>query len=1209
MEHLFLARALNLSGVYLGDLDSLISHEWKPLEDNPRGHWENKKFYELSEKTLANNKGSWHEIPQKIVVNKKLGNQIKKNVKELQKNSNIAVGIKDPRILLCFDAWKQYLPKNFIIIGIYRDPLKVAESLKKRNNFSYEKSLNLWQIYNEKLLEILDRNTGFLLDFDWSKKRMLSEIKLIAKKFGLSENIDLSNWYSEELLKSNKTFQKKFKVPKDSKKIYNILKKKASKNKSVRVKQSLKIPKQTSQILNSILIDTQNQGKYFSTIFNEIQKNSKSTLDKIEKLQKELEEKISAIRIQEDSLKQKDEKITTLQKEFEDRSNWAISLDEQLKQKNLEITTLQKEFEDRSNWAISLDEQLKQKTLEISNLKKDFDVRLSVLEQQADELKQKDAKIASLQKEYEEITTSIQTLESEKDEVSQKLKNLNETISPKDLEIQNLKNAVETKNSQIQNLQNQIEELRRELNEIKNSVMYGVTSNIARKLDKLAPESTRRRNALRLSSAAYLMRKERGTKALLHEAKSRIVKTKFHAKKSDKPNTQGFLKNLDSTKFSKNVLKIDVDFQQDISLRKFMQFGSNNITNLSSFSKISIIIPTYNQLEALKRNLSSIKSKTTYKNYEIIIVTNNLDENSDMRKYLKTIDDQVYVYPEYYSFGGMNNFAASKAQGEFLLFLNDDIEVVSPNWLEAFLSLALNESTGAVGAKILSSNGKLQDTGGIVWKNGNAWNFGRFHDPNEPKFNYVRDVDYCSGSCLFVKKEIFEKIGGFDRTFDPAYWEDTDLCYSIRKLGYQILYQPLASLIHYEGLTQGTSTSQGLKSHQVENQKKFQDKWKTVLDTHLEDSSENSFFERDRREGLNILYIDHYIPEPDRDSGSLRTFGILGILSHMKNKVTFWSDNQKFTIPYATELQQKGIEVIYKNKDFEKFIDERKNLYDVAILVRPYISVKYIDSIKKKMPNCKIIYDTIDLHYLRLSRQASLENKNDPLQAKMMKEMELSMMRKSDLSILTSTAEADFLHKEDESLQLAILPNIHTPREKVEDFEGRNNMMFLGGFQHEPNIDAVKYLVKEIWPKIKKRIPDAKLYIIGSNPTTDIKNLAAEDIIITGFVKDLETFYGQFKVMLAPLRFGAGVKGKITQSLAMGLPVVTTSIGAEGIKAADGKNCLIADNPDDFAKKASQVYSKKELWKTLSENGIKSTNEFSPERARACLESIISSIM
>jgi len=524
------------------------------------------------------------------------------------------------------------------------------------------------------------------------------------------------------------------------------------------------------------------------------------------------------------------------------------------------------------------------------------------------------------------------------------------------------------------------------------------------------------------------------------------------------------------------------------------------------------------------------------------------------------------------------------------------------------LALGLKESTGVVGGKLLLANGKLQDSGGIVWKNGNAWNYGRNHDPQEPGLNYVRDVDYCSGSCLFVRKEIFDKVGGFDRKFDPAYWEDTDLCFSVRKVGYRVLYQPLAVLIHYEGSTQGTSTDAGLKSFQVENLKKFQAKWQSVMDTHLDDSIENSYHERDRREGLNILYIDHYVPEPDKDSGSLRTFSILSILEQMKNKITVWPDNQQYTIPYVSELQQKGIEVIYKNPDFDKFLDERKHLYDVAILTRPYISVNYIDKIKEKMPNCKIIYDTIDLHFLRMNRQAALENKTQDNKAEEMRELELSLMKKSDITILTSPVEADLLHKEDSSLKFAILPNIHTESGAVDGFDRRKNMIFLGGFQHTPNIDSAEYLVQKIWPKIKEKIPDLKLYIIGSSPTEKIKKLSSEDIEVTGFVKDIFPYYKDCKMMLAPIRYGAGVKGKITQSLAMGLPVITSSLGAEGINLEDGKNCMIADSEDDFAKKAIQVYTDEKLWKTLSHNGMDVAKEYSPERAKACLEAIISSI-
>jgi len=494
----------------------------------------------------------------------------------------------------------------------------------------------------------------------------------------------------------------------------------------------------------------------------------------------------------------------------------------------------------------------------------------------------------------------------------------------------------------------------------------------------------------------------------------------------------------------------------------------------------------------------------------------------------------------------------------------------------------------------------------FVWWGGNAWNYGRNSDPGNPDYNYVRDVDYCSGSCLFVKKEIFDKIGGFDSRYHPAYSEDVELCFSIKKLGYRVLYQPLSSITHYEGATQGTNVKTGIKSYQILNQKKFLEKWQHELDSHLEDSQENTFFERDRQKGINILYIDHYIPEPDKDSGSLRTFSILSILRYLGNRITFWPENMSKSQPYTNELQQKGIEVIYGSQNFSKFLDNRKEFYDLVIISRPYVAVKFIDIIKSKMPNCQIIYETTDLHFLRMKRQ-QIFNKDQVSNedVKKMHDMELSLMKKSDLTILTSKEEAKILHSEDESLKFVIISNTNPVSGKIPNFEKRQDMMFLGGFQHTPNIDSAEYLVKEIFPLIKQKLPQVKLYVVGSNPPEKITNLASKDVIVTGFVRDLDSYYDKCRLMLSPLRFGAGIKGKITQSLAKGLPVVTSSIGAEGIDLIDGENCMIADDKTDVVNKTVQVYENKDLWEKLSENGLEIAKNYSPELTRDLLISIL----
>ena len=144
------------------------------------------------------------------------------------------------------------------------------------------------------------------------------------------------------------------------------------------------------------------------------------------------------------------------------------------------------------------------------------------------------------------------------------------------------------------------------------------------------------------------------------------------------------------------------------------------------------------------------------------------------------------------------------------------------------LKLGLDDKVGAVGAKLLFPDGKLQEAGGIIWKNGFGWNYGRNKDPKESLYNFVREVDYCSASCLMVKKKIFDEVGGFDEIFKIAYCEDSDLCFTIRKHGYKVLYQPLAEVVHFEGSTQGTDINSGIKSQQLENQKVFYKKWKAL---------------------------------------------------------------------------------------------------------------------------------------------------------------------------------------------------------------------------------------------------------------------------------------------------------------------------------------------------------------------------------------------
>jgi len=958
------------------------------------------------------------------------------------------------------------------------------------------------------------------------------------------------------------------------------------------------------------------------------------------------------IKILQSDIETKDVHFKSLQKDFEERTNWALELDSEIKNRDVKLKNLQKEFEQRSEWAIQLDKDSKEKSKSISNLQKEItsnESRLKKAQTQTTEnksrlkkaqtqttenksrLKKAQTQITENESRLKEAQTQITENESRLKEAQtqitenksrlkeaqtqitenkSRLKKAQTQITENESRLKEAREQVSLRESQLKGAQDNYYLIKNELEAMKNSILLKIPLAFARNLDKAFPKSTKRGELIRLLRMSLLTLQNEGIGSLSKALQEKIKRQRLFKKKPFlKEQKYDFSKSLQVGKINNsNIIQGDKNKKLDQNLRNFLNTEWYDISNMTVFPKVSIIISTFNQIEFLKKNLQSIENKTTYKNYEIIIVTNNLDENSEIRQFLKTLKHKVCIFKKDYSFGEMNNFASEYANGDFLLFLNDDVEIVSASWLEYMLKLALSEKVGAVGPKLLFSNGKLQEAGGIIWKDGIIWNHGRNEDPEDSKFNFVRSVDYCSGCCLMIKKEIFERLGQFDPQYRPAYCEDADLCLAIQKEGLKILYQPLAVLIHYEGKTSGTDLKSGIKSYQVENQKKFRKKWKSFLNSRQNDSQNNVFLERNRKNGINILYIDHYIPEYNKDAGSLLVYYLLSSLSYMDHKVTFWPDNLIKTEPYATNLQQKGIEVIYNHTDFQSFIKKHRNDFQICITTRAHIAPKYIDLLKKHAPECKIIYDTVDLHFLREFREASLKQDSSKLLlAQKTKDLELEIFQKSDIVITKSLEEADFLLKQDSSHNFSIIPTFDLPPKEFLTYDERKDLLFLGGFQHPPNVDSLKYLINDLFPKIRKKLPDVKLYVIGSNPTQEITEMCSEveGIIFLGYVKVIDSYLKKCRLLLAPLRFGAGVKGKITQSLAYGLVVITTPIGSEGISNKNDK-LLISNSDNEFVENTISVYNNKELWTTLSLNSIKySENNFSPEYIYDTLEQTI----
>ena len=751
--------------------------------------------------------------------------------------------------------------------------------------------------------------------------------------------------------------------------------------------------------------------------------------------------------------------------------------------------------------------------------------------------------------------------------------NLNQTLESRDQQVLELSNQVTNLNQEITRLYKQYYILKEENNSMKSSISYRLLTKFHMIfIEPLFPQNSKHREIydLGLKSGRILINDGMGKLYWHYNERRRVKKNERRLKKSANAEKAQYTVNNCSHSTSDQV--------------KFPKSREE--------TEVSIIIPVFNKFQYTLNCLKSISDNTTG-SFEVVIVD---DASTDgTANQLKNIPNLTIIRnKENLGFVESCNNGAKLSKGKFLLFLNNDT-VVTENWLPPLLELIKKEDVGGVGAKLIYPNGTLQEAGGIIWNDASGWNYGRGDHPEKSQYNYVRDVDYCSGAALLVKRDLFEELGGFDSQFKPGYYEDTDLCFSIRERGYRVLYQPLSVIIHFEGISNGTDLSTGIKKYQGINRSKFLKKWENRLaERHYAANSNNVFDARIRRKGKKILVIDHYVPTWDRDSGSYRMYNLLKLLVALNHKVTFIGDNLFKFEPYTADLQQNGIEVIYNPtvQSIDEYLKDYGNFFDIVILSRSHIAIKHYHNVKKNCTHAKIIFDTVDLQYLRERRRAEIENDATVLkEAENSKVTELFLATHCDMTLVVSPIEKEFLLQEDPQLRIEVLSNIHEVTPCTTPFCDRKDLMFVGGFNHLPNVDAMKWFTKEIFPHITKSIPDIKLYIIGSDPTKEIERLASSNIIVVGYAKDLTPYFNNCRVFVSPLRYGAGVKGKINQSMSFGLPVISTSIGAEGMGLIEGKNIILADTAEVFARICVDIYYNEKLWNELSKNSITNVQE------------------
>jgi GT2 family glycosyltransferase len=616
--------------------------------------------------------------------------------------------------------------------------------------------------------------------------------------------------------------------------------------------------------------------------------------------------------------------------------------------------------------------------------------------------------------------------------------------------------------------------------------------------------------------------------------------------------------------------------------------------------KVSIVIPVYNQVEFTLACLASVQAESGEIAMEVIVIDDGSSDGTS--EILSRIPGLVYHRQESNrGFIAACNCGSEIARGDYLLFLNNDT-MVRPGWLSVLLqTFEIEPKAGLVGSKLVYPDGRLQEAGGIIWRDGSGWNRGKFQDANNPEYNYLRQVDYCSAASLMIPRNLFRELGAFDSRYAPAYYEDTDLAFRVREHGRKVLYQPLSVVVHYEGITAGTDISAGAKRHQEINRGTFTASWAKTLAERPENGDVASYNQPPANK-KRILVIDHHLPMPDRDSGSLRMFQILTILQQLGHWVVFLPDNLTDISPYGDELRRRGVQVVHYPyaRSVRQYLELHGPEFDLIILSRCDFARKHIAVTRQCAPDSRVIFDTVDLHFIRREREAEITG--DPNVKEIAAEnraVEYELINQADQTWVVSPAEADLLRREHPERSIEVVSNIvETPGSAI-SFDLRQDILFIGSFQHPPNVDAVLFFVRNIFALIRCDFPKMRFYIIGDKAPPEVIALADENVIVTGYQQDVSTFFNSIRISVAPLRFGAGVKGKINQSMGFGVPVVATSIAVEGMSLTAGKDVIIANDASAFAAAVKMVYSSEALWSELSRNGLEKTKEFfSVETAR-----------
>ena len=552
--------------------------------------------------------------------------------------------------------------------------------------------------------------------------------------------------------------------------------------------------------------------------------------------------------------------------------------------------------------------------------------------------------------------------------------------------------------------------------------------------------------------------------------------------------------------------------------------------------------------------------------------------------------------------GAMLNAGVAHATADRVLVVAADAWY-GPEFLPA-IEAAL-ELAPMVAPQVVGPDGRLLAAGGILDVAGGWRPYGEGADPAEPRFAFARACDFGPAAMAF-RRDAIAADAPFDATLRDLDAALAEACLRLRDASGPPLYWPGARIFR-----DATASPQA----------EIAGDCRRIVHRHALALRHMAWLEaegrpaHDRSRPRRLLFVDATTPTPDQNAGAIEAISQMKVYGEFGFRVTFIPEsNLAHAGRYTTALQEQGIEVMHHPhaRSVREVLETAMDGFDVVVLCRAYIAERYTAMVRDVAPRARIVFYTVDLHFLREQREAELGGDATALRAAgHSKARELASVLQADATLVHSTVEQELLARETPRARVHLLPLMRAipPALEAPGPAGRRDIVFVGTYQHPPNEDAVVFFAREVWPLVRPRLPGTRFLIAGSALTPAVTALAGEGVEVLGFVPELRPLLDAARLSVAPLRFGAGLKGKVATTLEAGLPTIATAIATEGTTLRDGEEVLIADTAAELAEAVVRLATDDELWHRLSAQGFAfARREFSFEANASRLAALLAHI-